>query len=269
LGRELISRLPGEAIGLTRADVDVTDAAALHARLADLRPTVVVNCTAYNLVDKAEEEPDVALAANAWAVRSLARICAGLNATLVHFSTDYVFGLDGQRSEPYVESDAPGPLSVYGMSKLMGEYAVRGGCPRHYVIRTCGLYGQRVAGGKGGNFVTTMLRLANEGKDIRVVDDQRLTPSSAADVAIATMALLQTDRPGLYHLTNAGDCTWFEFAEAVFALAGVSARLTRTTSAAYGSKARRPSYSVLRSRHDHAPRLPHWREALAKYLAAQ
>ena len=140
-------------------------------------PDVVVNCAAYNFVDKAESEPDAAFAVNAWGVRDLARVCRDLDCVLVHFSTDYVFGLDSGRARPYAETDAPGPVSVYGLSKLAGEYLVRALCPRHFVIRTCGLYGVWGSGGKGGNFVETMLRVAGQGKPLRVVDDQICTPS--------------------------------------------------------------------------------------------
>lgn len=266
LGREITSRLQGDVHAINRADVDVRDENALATRFSDLRPNIVINCTAYNLVDKAEDDRETAFAVNAWALRSLAKACAAIDATLVHFSTDYVFGLEEDRTEPYVESDAPGPISVYGMSKLLGEYCVRANCPKHYVIRTCGLYGWWGTGGKGGNFVETMLKLASQGKDIRVVDDQQLTPSSAGDVAVGAIELVGMEKPGLYHLTNHGDCTWYAFAHAIFELAGVKANLTSTTSAAYGAKARRPHYSVLRSEYGHVPRLRHWREVLADYL---
>src|SRR5262249_57169165 len=141
--------------------------------------------------------------------------------------------------------DAPGPVSVYGLSKLAGEYAVRAYCPRHFVVRTCGLYGAWGSGGKGTNFVETMLRVAGQGKPLRVVADQTLTPSYTADVATAAAALVRTDRHGLYHLTNAGACSWFEFAGAIFELAGVKADLAPTTSREYGAPARRPADSVL------------------------
>src|SRR5439155_14725411 len=122
----------GEVVSLDRARADLTKAESLGTTLTDLRPDVVVNCAAYNFVDKAESEPDAAFAVNAWGVRQLARVCRDLDRTLVHFSTDYVFGLDGRRSTPYQVTDAPGPLNVYAMSKLAGEYAVRAECPKHF-----------------------------------------------------------------------------------------------------------------------------------------
>src|SRR5205085_7588336 len=168
--------------------------------------------------DRAESGLSAAFQVNAYAVRELALACRDLGCTLVHFSTDYVYGLDAGRLEPYLESDRPGPVNVYGVSKLSGEFLVRANCPRHFIIRTCGLYGVWGIGGKGGNFVETMLRLAREGKPLRVVDDQECTPSYTVDIATATAALIATDRYGLYHLTNSGSCSWYDFARAIFGL---------------------------------------------------
>jgi len=269
LGRDLCPRLAGEVVPLARADADLTDAARLRDKLNALRPDCVVNCAAYNFVDKAEAEPDAAFAVNAWAVRNLATACRDLGCTLVHFSTDYVFGLDASRRTPLAETDPPGPVSAYGLSKLAGEYLVRATCPKHFVIRTCGLYGVWGSGGKGGNFVETMLRLAGQGKPLRVVDDQRCTPSFTADVADAAVALIRTGKYGLYHLTNAGDCSWFEFAREIFRIAGVTADLAPITSDQFGAPARRPAYSVLANDKaasvGNAPPRP-WKEAIRAYL---
>jgi dTDP-4-dehydrorhamnose reductase len=269
LGRDLCPRLPGEVVPLTRERADLTRPDTLRAALADLRPDAVVNCAAYNFVDRAEAEPPAAFATNAWGVRDLANLCRENDCTLVHFSTDYVFGLDEGRRTPWTERDAPGPVSVYGLSKLAGEYVVRALCPRHLVLRTCGLYGIWGSGGKGGNFVETMLRVAAQGKPLRVVADQVCTPSYTADVAAATVELLQTGRHGLFHVTNAGSCSWYEFARAIFEQAGVTAEVTPITSAEYGAAARRPAYSVLEPAACRAlglaPLRP-WREALAAYL---
>jgi dTDP-4-dehydrorhamnose reductase len=270
LGRDLQPRLPGEVVAWTREHADLTRPAELRAALEGLRPDVVVNCAAYNLVDRAESDPGAAFAVNAWGVRDLALICRDLGCVLVHFSTDYVFGLDEARREPCGETDAPGPVSVYGLSKLAGEYVVRAICPRHFVIRTCGLYGVWGTGGKGGNFVETMLRRAAEGKPLRVVADQTCTPTYTADLAGAVAALTAMDRYGLYHLTSSGSCSWHEFAGAVFEAAGVKADLTPITSREFGAPARRPAYSVLSTAAYQRLGLPPmrpWREALAAYLA--
>jgi dTDP-4-dehydrorhamnose reductase len=269
LGRELCRRLPGEVVALTRSSVDLSRPETVRAVLPGLRPDVVVNCAAYNFVDRAEAEPHAAFAVNAWGVRELARLCAELGSLLVHFSTDHVFGLDDRRQTPWAETDAPGPVSAYGLSKLAGEYLARALCPRHLVVRTCGLYGFASGGGKGSNFVETVLRLAAEGRPLRVVADQVCTPTSAADVAAAVVALLAKGRPGLYHVTSSGACSWYEFARAVFELAGVSAEVTPITSQEYGAAARRPGYSVLAPAGLallNLPPLQPWREALADYL---
>lgn len=268
LGRDLCPRLPGEVIALTRERIDLTRPETIGPTLSELRPDVVINCAAYNLVDRAETEPAVCFHVNAWGVRELALACRDLDCVLVHFSTDYVFGLDERRT-PYAESDAPGPVSVYGLSKLAGEYLVRAFCPRHFVIRTCGLYGVWGSGGKGGNFVETMLRVAGQGKPLRVVADQTCTPSYTVDVAAATVPLVPTGRYGLYHLTNAGSCNWYEFARMIFELAGVHADLSAITSREYGAPARRPAYSVLATKAYEGLGLPPprpWRAALAAYL---
>jgi dTDP-4-dehydrorhamnose reductase len=269
LGRDLQSRLPGEVVAWTREQADLTRPAELRAALEALRPDMVVNCAAYNLVDKAESDPNAAFAVNAWGVRDLALICRDLGCVLVHFSTDYVFGLDEKRCFPWTETDAPGPVSVYGLSKLAGEYLVRSPCPRHFVVRTCGLYGVWGSGGKGGNFVETMLRVAGQGKPLRVVADQFCTPTYTVDLAMATASLAATGRYGLYHLTNSGSCSWYELAQAIFERAGVKAELTPISSREFGAAARRPAYSVLSTAAYQAlglPPLRPWREALSAYL---
>jgi dTDP-4-dehydrorhamnose reductase len=240
----------------------LTQPQKLRQVLQDLRADVVVNCAAYNFVDRAESEPETAFAVNAWGVRALAEACRDLDCVLVHFSSDYVFGLDTQRRTPYPPADLPGPLCVYGLSKLVGEYLVRSLVARHFIVRTCGLYGFWGAGGKGGNFVETMLRVAGQGKPLRVVNDQECTPSYTVDVAEATAALLQTQQYGVHHLTNAGSCTWHALAQTIFELAGVQGDLTPIASAEWPAAARRPAYSVLECS---TPLRP-WREALAVYL---
>jgi dTDP-4-dehydrorhamnose reductase len=269
LGRDLGPRLPGEVIPLNRQLADLTFPQTLRTALTELHPDVVLNCAAYNFVDRAETEPEAAFAVNGWGVRNLALVCRDLDIMLVHFSTDYVFGLDSGRSTPYAEEDLPGPLGVYGLSKLAGEYLVRALVPRHFVIRTCGLYGVWGSGGKGGNFVETMLRLAQQGKPLRVVADQVCTPSYTIDVATAAAALIQTEEHGLYHLTSAGSCSWYEFARTIFEQAGVKASLSPTTTREYGSPARRPVYSVLANAGCSGVGVPlprPWQEALAAYL---
>ncbi|MBN9519815.1 dTDP-4-dehydrorhamnose reductase [bacterium] len=270
LGRDLVPRLAGEVVPLSRADIDLEKPDTIAAYLAAHRPNVLVNCAAYNFVDKAEADPIPAFAANGLGVRLLAQACAAGGVKLVHVSTDYVFGLDAARTEPFTEDDVPGPVSAYGLSKLVGEYATRAASPGHLVVRTCGLYGVWGSGGKGGNFVETMLRVAAQGKPLRVVNDQRCTPSYTADVAEAIAGLISTGASGLYHVTNADSCTWYELAAEIFRQSGVVADLTPITSAQFGAPARRPPYSVLSNAKLGAtgitPPRP-WQEALAAYLA--
>lgn len=268
LGRDLVPRLGGEVVGLTRADADLADPASVRAKLLDVRPDAVVNCAAYNFVDKAETEPDAAFRVNADGVRHLADACREIGAHLVHVSTDYVFGLDESRTKPLAETDPPGPVSAYGLSKLTGEYWVRMRCPNALVIRTCGLYGVWGSGGKGGNFVETMLRVAGQGKPLKVVADQRCTPTYTADLAESLAKLIEKRTTGLIHVTSAGDCSWHEFAAEIFRQAGVAADLTAISSADFGAPARRPGYSVLA-----CDRLAEagivmrpWTDALAAYL---
>jgi dTDP-4-dehydrorhamnose reductase len=258
--------------GLTHADLDVTDADRAREVLGGLRPDVVINTSAYHKVDVCEDEPGASFAVNASGAYGLARLAAELDFTLVHFSSDYVFRGDG--SVPYRETDLAAPISVYGASKLAGENLVRAYAPRHYVIRTTGLYGVAGASGKGGNFVETMLRLGKAGA-VRVVDDQVMTPTATADLAAAVGGLLRREPDvayGLYHITSGGQCSWFHFAKTIFELAGLHVDLSPITTAESGSKARRPAFSVL----DHGKwmaagfaELRPWREALGDYLRAK
>ena len=206
---------------------------------------------------------------NAWAVRELAVACRDVNAKFVHVSSDYVFGLDAKRTTPFAEDDAPGPVSVYGLSKLGGEYLARTLAPRHLVVRTCGLYGVWGSGGKGGNFVETMLRVAGTGKPLRVVNDQFCTPSYTKDVAAAIVGLIAVEANGLFHATNAGACTWYELAAEAFKLSGVKADLSPIATGERNDPAKRPPYSVLSTAKlatvGVAPPRP-WQDALAAYL---
>jgi dTDP-4-dehydrorhamnose reductase len=262
LGRDLCPKLAGDVIPLTRAQADLSKPDMLRATLTSLQPDMVINCAAYNFVDKAESEPEAAMAVNGWGVRALAEVCRDLDCSLMHFSSDYVFGLDGSHRTPYKTTDAPGPVSVYGLSKLAGEYLVRSIVPRHFVVRTCGLYGLWGSGGKGGNFVETMLRMASEGKPMRIVSDQECTPTFTEDLAEAAVALAKSKEYGLHHLVSAGSCSWFEFAQTIFKLIGIKANATAVTSVEWKTPARRPGYSVLECKQ----RLRPWPDALAAYL---
>ena len=215
-----------------------------------LGPALVLHAAAWTDVDGAEGDPQGAAAVNVGGTRH----AADLGAPLVYYSTDYVF--DGLKRDPYVESDPPSPASAYGRTKLYGEGAAG---ERAWIVRTSGLFSEN-----GKNFVTTMLRLGRERDELAVVDDQRTSPTYTGHLAVATRELLE--RPhGVWHLAADGDCTWAEFAEAIFAAAGIDTRVRRISSEELGRPAPRPAYSVLRSEKD-APRLPHWRDGLRACL---
>jgi dTDP-4-dehydrorhamnose reductase len=268
LGTALTARLSGEIVSLGREALDISDAGSVRDALSRARPSLVINAAAYNFVDRAEDEADRAIAVNAQGPQHVAETCASVGVPMVHVSSDYVFGQDGDRQTPYRESDPPGPLSAYARSKLKGEQLVQAACPNHYILRTCGLYGRAVSPGKG-NFVETMLRLGRELGAVSVVDDQWCTPTAATDLAGWIAELVVTGKFGLYHATNSGNTTWCRLAREIFRCAGMTVDVTAITTADFGAKARRPPFSVL----DCAKlegvlghRLRPWEEALADYL---
>ena len=268
LGSELCAQLGRRAIGLDLPEFDLTRRDAVLRRLAEIRPRVVINAAAYTRVDRAEEEIDRCGAVNAEGVAHLAEACGELDCTLVQISTDYVFGRDTGRSTPYRESDRPGPLGVYARSKLAGERHAAT-WPKHVIVRTCGLYSCRAAGGSA-DFVDTMLRLAREGKRLRVVDDQHVTPSYVPHVARAVRFLADAGVRGIFHVVNSGETTWHGFAAELFRLSGVEVSLEPVSTAEYVSLAPRPLWSVLDTTKYNAlsgrPAMPPWQEALAECL---
>jgi dTDP-4-dehydrorhamnose reductase len=184
-------------------------------------------------------------------------------------SSDYVFGGEQTRNCPYIETDTPAPINAYGVSKLAGEQFVRYVLEQYYIFRVTGLYGVAGSSGKGGNFVELMLRLAREGKDIRVVDDQRMTPTYTVDLAHQIAAAVETGQYGLYHATSQGDCTWYEFAAEIFRQSGLSPNLDRAKTGDFGEKATRPAYSVLENKalqQLDLDQMRPWQQALASYL---
>lgn len=271
LGSDLVRTFPGigTLISLTHEHIDVLDAPKAAQTLASLRPTHVINTAAWNLVDRAEDEPRAAFALNGDAVGTLAATCERIGAALVHFSTDYVF--DGDKQAPYVEDDTPNPLSAYGESKLAGERLARERCGRAMVIRVAALFGIARSSGKGGsNFVETMLRAASAGRTLRVVADQVTTPSYTVDVARTVWHLLPDAPPGIYHVSGSGETTWYEFARAIFEREGLTPALQAVSAADFGARAKRPAYSVLGHPALRAlghPEPPSWAAGLAAYLA--
>ena len=271
LGSDLVRTFHGigTLIALAHDQIDILDGLKTAQTLARLRPTHVINTAAWNLVDRAEDEPRAAFALNADAVGTLAESCEAIGAALVHFSTDYVF--DGAKRAPYLEDDTPNPLSAYGESKLAGEQLARQRCARAVIIRVAALFGIARSSGKGGsNFVETMLRAAAAGRPLRVVADQVTTPSYTVDVARSVWRLLPGAPPAIYHVTGTGETTWYNFAREIFVREGLAPALQAVTAAEFGARAKRPAYSVLG--HPALRALGHpeprsWSEGLTAYLA--
>jgi dTDP-4-dehydrorhamnose reductase len=253
-----------EVVALARGDLDVTDERAVAAALSDEHVDAVVNCAAWTDVDGAESDPDGADAVNALGAGNVAQAAAHVGARLVHVSTDYVFDGDRAADEAaYVESDAPGPRSVYGASKLAGEEAVVAAGGSHAIVRSSWLFG---VGGR--NFVATMLELGAERDEVTVVADQVGCPTATAHLAPALLALARDeDAQGLFHVAGGGRCSWHELAVEAFRQAGIACRVLPCTTAEMPRPAPRPAFSALTSERDDAPLLPPWQEGLTTYLA--
>ncbi len=259
LGRELAEMLPArghEVVALDRSALDVSDAGAVDRAVEEHAPDLVINAAAYTNVDGCEEEPGLAHAVNALGPRNLAQACERRACDLLHVSTNYVF--DGEGERPYEPFDPPRPASAYGRTKLAGEEYVMRLTNRWYVVRTAGVYG------RGHNFVRTMLRVAGERDRLTVKDDEYGSPTYARDLAEGIARVIEEGSYGLYHLTNGGACSWYEFAREIFRLADVEVEVVPVPSSEYPLPAARPANGVLSSLG--SPELRHWREALADYL---
>lgn len=256
-----------EVLAPPRADLDITDDAAVESIFVALRPTIVVNCAAFHNVEVCEREEDQAFAVNARAVKRLAVRCAEADAQLVHLSTNYVF--DGTDAEPYDEDALPSPRSIYAISKLAGEHAALAYAPRALVVRTAGLYGLHGSASKGGSFVTRMIARAREHGALKVVADQRLTPTFTADLAAGILVAVDAGVTGTLHVTNSGATSWHGFTEAIMELAGLDVPVEAGTTTIAPGAADRPLNGVLQSsayeRAGLAPLRP-WRTALTDYL---
>ncbi len=241
LGRAVNRQYAGsteyELVNTDVGELDITNVDQVMAFAREIRPYAIINCAAYTAVEKCEQEEDLAFRINAVGARNLSIAASETGAKLVHISTDYVF--DGNGTRPYIETDPTGPQGAYGRTKLAGENFVREFGGRHFIIRTAWLYGE------GQNFVKTMLRLAETHDKVRVVRDQVGSPTSAAELARAIAYLLPTENYGLFHGTCEGDCSWAQFAEEIFRLAGKKTIVEAITSEEYGAAVKRPAYSIL------------------------
>jgi dTDP-4-dehydrorhamnose reductase len=270
LGSDLnkVFRAAGDDVtALTHAQADVCDDARVGELLAEVKPEVVLNTAAFHKVEECEKKPELAFQVNASAAMKLAQACQKAGAVLAHFSTDYAFG-GYAHSQPFLETDKPAPLNVYGISKVAGEDLIAYNTDRYFVLRVCGLYGIAGSSGKGGNFVENMLKKALAGDPIKVVDDQVLTPTYTVDIAQAVRKLIQSGKFGLYHLSSEGQCSWYEFTRQIFEAAGVKANLSACKTTDFYSPVKRPAYSVLSKAKLHSIGLamPTWQDALPRYL---
>lgn len=236
-----------DVYALTHADIEVSNLDSVKKVLLELAPRIIVNTVALHHVETCEREPEKAFAVNGMGARNLALVAHHLGAILMHVSTDYVF--DGSKASPYIEEDASRPLNVYGITKLAGEHLVRCIAQKHFVIRTSALYGKDPCRGKGGlNFVELMLKLARDRGEVRVVDDEMVSPTSTEELARQMVVLSHSDCYGLYHATAEGSCSWHEFAREIFALTDTLVKLEVASLHEFPAKVPRPKYSVLENR---------------------
>ena len=270
LGSDLIAVWGGDLLAFSHEEFDVCNGDQTREIIAREQPELVINTAAFHRVDDCETHGARAFKVNALGAKNVAEAAREAGAAIMFISTDYV--QDGLKGRPYVEDDLPRPLSLYGASKLAGEHLVRQSSTQHYVVRSSSLFGVAGASGKGGNFVETMIRKAQAGEPLRVVDDQVSAPTFTADLASKLAELANTGRYGLYHITNGGQTSWFGFAEKIFELIGLTPSLTPFSSAELNAAADRPAYSVLENRALVAAgleKLRSWEDALAAYLASK
>jgi len=249
------------AVATDHAMLDLADVDAIHSVVRAAEPEVIINAAAYTAVDKAESEPELAMRINGAAPGVLAEEARRANALLVHYSTDYIF--DGTKRSPYVETDPTGPMSVYGRTKLEGETRIRASGCRHLILRTAWVYG------RGGNFVRAILRQAEKGAALRVVNDQIGAPTWSRDIAKVTSDLLNKSAEGTFNVSAGGSASWYEVALEILRLVGRKLEVTPVSTAEYGAKARRPAYSVLdtaRLRASGVKPIGDWRQRLAEHL---
>jgi dTDP-4-dehydrorhamnose reductase len=256
-----------EVIPLGHQEADCTNAAEVRDVIARLRADHVINCAAFVRVDDCEDQPGLAFQVNAVGAFNVARACAAADACCVYISTDYVF--DGIKESPYLESDTPNPINVYGASKLAGEYLVRQTVPRWLIVRVASLFGKTGARGKGGNFIETIISKAKAGDTLRVVNDIKVSPTYARDAAAVLRDLLERRARGIVHAANNGCCTWYEFAKKALELCGLAVPVEPVVSSAFPVRANRPKNSVLSTERDY-PQIgsnsPTWETGLRDYL---
>jgi len=269
LGTDLVEVLSKnhEVLGLTHNEIDISDFEKTKEVLGAIKPEILLNTAAYHNVPLCESNAMLAFQVNAIGAQNLALLSNELKYKLVHYSTDYVF--DGVKGKPYIESDNTSPLNVYAISKVSGENFVKNYCDNYYIARISGIYGKTQCRAKGGNFITTMIKLAKEKPEVRVVNDEILTPTATLDIAQNTAALINTEAFGTYHMTCESECSWYEFAKEIFKTLNLKTPLYETSVSKMQITVKRPFYSVLENRRlkDLGINImPHWKESLNNFL---
>lgn len=257
-----LAKRGAEVVGVDVDEMDITDEAAVQRVILGAAPDVVVHCAAYTAVDAAEDNEEMCRRVNADGTRYIAGVCKKLDIKMLYISTDYVF--DGQGTRPWEPDDERNPLSVYGQTKYEGELAVQDALDKYFIVRITWTFGVN-----GKNFVKTMLRLAETNSSIRVVNDQYGSPTATADLAVLLSDMIETEKYGIYHATNEGICTWYEFTCEIFRQAGIDIEVIPVTTEEYNAKAKRPANSRMSKDKLDAngfKRLPPWQDALTRYL---
>jgi dTDP-4-dehydrorhamnose reductase len=274
LGSDLVAAFSengDEVSGLTHSDIEISDPQSVSRVLGEIQAQIIVNTAAMHHVENCEREPEKAFAVNALGPKNLAIVARDMGAALMHVSTDYVF--DGSKGRPYIEGDEPRPLNVYGITKLAGEHFVRATATKYFVIRTSGLYGKSPCRAKGGlNFIELMLKLARERGEVKVVDNEVVSPTSTAELAQQIVHMSRSHSYGLYHATAEGSCSWHEFAREIFAVTETPVKLHVADPADFPAKVARPKYSVLENQALKSVGLNvfrPWQDALHKYLGSR
>jgi dTDP-4-dehydrorhamnose reductase len=270
LGSDLVREFTSgsnEVVPLTHSDINVEEFDSSRNLLLNIKPEVILNTAAFHVVPKCEDDPTKAFQVNSLGALYLSKISDELNAINLYYSTDYVF--DGEKKSPYLESDKPNPLNVYASTKLNGEYYTLNYSKNGIVLRVSGIYGEVPCRAKGGNFITTMIKAAKEKPEVKVVNDEILTPTPTKEIAKKTKEILQKKLTGLFHLTCEGQCSWYKFAEVIFSKLKLSTPLSQISIKDMPMKVKRPTYSVLENKcakEFGISIMPEWKEALISFL---
>jgi dTDP-4-dehydrorhamnose reductase len=270
LGSDLVKTFEqggNEVVSLTHSDINIEDLSSVHKVLTGIKPEAILNTAAYHVVPKCEDDPVRAFQINSLGALNLAKVSNELSALNLYYSTDYVF--DGEKKSPYLESDNPNPLNVYAATKLTGESFTLNYSLKGIVLRISGIYGAVPCRAKGGNFITTMIKAAKEKPEVKVVNDEILTPTPTKSIAEKTLEIINKELKGLYHLTCEGQCSWYEFAEVIFSTLEFKTPLSPLSVKDMPMVVKRPTYSVLENEQaklSGISNMPHWKDALVQFL---